>query len=151
MEFTTIVLGHKKSQVILEAKEKYKLFDLDQDDFVIKNNIFRIDEGRNFYDFIGDQGPLKFMSERFKYFLEINNVKGIKFYPICIEETDLKYFFFKTNTCNSFYDKDEDGDRIYGTFKVDITSWDGSDIFYLRDSGATVCTMRVKKYLKMQK
>lgn len=74
MEFTTITLAHKRSEIKLEALVKYELFNSNLDDFVIQNHIFRIDEGKLFYDFISDQGPLRFISENFKNLLEENNV-----------------------------------------------------------------------------
>ncbi len=151
MKFTTIQLTHKRSEIILEAKVKYELFNSNLDDFVIKNNIFRIDEGTKLYDFIGDQGPLKFISENFKNLLEDNNITGLKYYPIIIEGENLKYYYYTTEQNNSIYEKDEDGDRIYGTFQVDIESWNGADIFYLKDSGATVCTLRVKEIIEKAK
>jgi hypothetical protein len=151
MEFTTIRLAHKRSQILLKSKVKYDMFSKGLDEFIVKNNIFSINEGKKFFDYIGDQGPLQFMSEKFKNLIEDNNIKGIQFYPIIINGTDFKYYYYKENQCSSIYDKDEDGDRIYGTFKVDMASWDGSDIFYLKDSGATVCNTRVKEIIEKAK
>lgn len=151
MEFTTIGLAHKRSEILLEAIVKYELFNSNLDEFVIKNNIFRIDAGKIFYDFIGDQGSLKFISETFKNLLEENNITGLKYYPIIIQGENLKYYYYTTEQNNSIYERDADGDRIYGTFQVDLESWNGADIFYLKDSGATVCTLRVKEIIEKAK
>lgn len=151
MEFTTIRVAQKRSQIRLRAEVKYDMFSKELDKFIVINNIFSIDEGKKIFDYIEDQGPLKFMSERFKNLLEENNIKGLQFYPIIIENTDLKYFYYIENQCESIYKKDEDGDRIYGTFQIDLASWDGSDIFHLKDSGATVCTSRVKEIIEKAK
>lgn len=60
MNFTTIMLGHKKKQVRLQSEEIYDPFHVFPNlQNVIKNNVFYIDEGNVFYDFIGDQGPLR--------------------------------------------------------------------------------------------
>jgi hypothetical protein len=151
MEFTTIRVAQKRSQIRIKAKVKYDMFSKELNEFIIKNNIFRVDEGKKFFDYIEDQGPLKFMSEKFKNLIEDNDIKGLQFFPIIIEGTDVKYYYYIENQCNSIYEKDEDGDRIYGTFQVDLDSWDGSDIFYLKDSGATVCTPRVKEIIEKAK
>lgn len=151
MKFTTIRLANKRSQIRLEAKVKYELFSPFQEKFVIENNKFIVDEGNKFFDLIGDQGPLKFVSEKFKTIFEENKIAGITFYPIIIDGVDLSYYFYTLVECNSIYEKDEDGDRIYGTFQVDMSSWDGSEIFYLKDSGATVCSLRVKEIIEKNK
>lgn len=153
MEFTTIMLGQKRSQIKLKSIVKYDMFNIYPDLLFIKeNNNFKADEGKKFFDFIGDQGPLKFMSERLKNLLEDNGITGLKFFPIIIKGIDLKYYgYVKKNIINSIYKKDEDGDRIYGTFQVDMDSWDGSDIFSIKDCGATVCTLRVKEIIEKAK
>ena len=85
MNFTTIMLGHKKKQVRLQSEEIYDPFHVFPNlQNVIKNNVFYIDEGNVFYDFIGDQGPLRFVSDKFKKLLESNGVKGLSFIPIRI-------------------------------------------------------------------
>lgn len=76
VNFTTIVLGNKKRQVRLRAEANYdpfRIFPYLQD--VKNNNAFCVDEGDMFYDFIGDQGPLRFVSEKFKDLLESSGVK----------------------------------------------------------------------------
>ena len=137
MNFTTIMLGHKKKQVRLQSEEIYDPFHVFPNlQNVIKNNVFYIDEGNVFYDFIGDQGPLRFVSDKFKKLLESNG--GSK----------LQYFAFVEAQVDSICEYDSDGDRIYGTFQIDFTSWNGEEIFYLKDSGATVCSLRVKELIE---
>ena len=71
MNFTTIMLGHKKRQVRLQADVSYDPFQIFPDlQHVKDNNLFHIDEGDVFYDFKGDQGPLRFISDNFKDLLE---------------------------------------------------------------------------------
>lgn len=154
MEFFTIQLGQKRSQVILKSKEKYDMFKIYPELIFIKeNNIFSVDDGKIFFDFIGDQGPLEFVSERFKSIIEENNISGLEFFPIIIEDIDLKYFgFVEKKQFNSLCEYDEDGDFIHGTLKVDLSSWDReTDIFSIKDSGATVCTARIKEIIEKAK
>lgn len=149
MKFTTIILGNKKRQVRLQSEVKYDPFHIFpslQD--VISNNNFYIDEGNVFYDFIGDQGPLRFVSDKFKNLLENNGVNGLSFIPIRIRGSKLQYFAFIEAQVDSRCEYDSDGDRIYGTFQIDFTSWNGEEIFYLKDSGATVCSLRVKELIE---
>lgn len=148
MDFTTIMLGHKKRQVRLQADVSYDSFQIFPNLQHIKdNNLFRIDEGDVFYDFIGDQGPLRFISDKFKDLLENNGVKGVSFIPIKIKGSRLQYYALSETQIDSICEYDSDGDRIYGTFQIDFTSWDGEEFFYLKDSGATVCSLRVKELI----
>ena len=95
VNFTTIVLGNKKRQVRLRAEANYdpfRIFPYLQD--VKNNNAFCVEEGDMFYDFIGDQGPLRFISEKFKDLLESSGVKGVSFIPIKIKDSKLQYYAF---------------------------------------------------------
>lgn len=49
---------------------------------------------------------------------------------------------------DSICEHDSDGDHIYGTFQIDFTSWNGEELFYLKDSGAIVCSLRVKELIE---
>lgn len=149
MNFTTIILGNAKRQVRLQSEVNYDPFHIFPYLQNVKdNNVFFIDEGDVFYDFIGDQGPLRFISDKFKNLLESNGVKGLSFIPIKIRESKLQYFALVETQVNSRCEYDSDDDRIYGTFQIDFTSWNGEEIFYLKDSGATVCSLRVKKLIE---
>lgn len=149
MKFTTIMLGNKKRQVRLQKEVVYDPFRIFPNLQSVKdNNIFYVDEGDVFYDFIGDQGPLRFISDKFKSLLENYEVKGLSFIPIRIRNSKLQYYTFTEAQINSICEYDSDGDRIYGTFQVDFTSWNGEEIFYLKDSGATVCSLRIKELIE---
>ena len=132
VNFTTIVLGNKKRQVRLRAEANYdpfRIFPYLQD--VKNNNAFCVDEG-----------------EKFKDLLESSGVKGVSFIPIKIKDSKLQYYAFVETQINSRCDFDSEGDRIYGTFRIDFTSWNGEEFFYLKGSGATVCSLRVKELIE---
>ena len=148
MDFTTILLGHRKRQVRLQAKVSYDPFRIFNFQHIKDNNLFYIDEGDVFYDFIGDQGPLRFISDKFKNLLENNGVKGVSFIPIKINGSNLQYYVLSETEIDSICEYDSDGDRIYGTFQIDFTSWNGEEVFYLKGSGATVCSLRVKELIE---
>lgn len=149
MNFTTIMLGNKKRQVRLQADVSYDPFQIFPDlQHVKDNNLFHIDEGDVFYDFIGDQGPLRFISDNFKDLLENNGVKGVSFIPIKIYGSRLQYYALLETQIDSICEHDSDGDHIYGTFQIDFTSWNGEELFYLKDSGAIVCSLRVKELIE---
>lgn len=83
VNFTTIVLGNKKRQVRLRAEANYdpfRIFPYLQD--VKNNNIFCVDEGDMFYDFIGDQGPLRFISENLKTYWKVAELKEYRLFPL---------------------------------------------------------------------
>ena len=149
MDFTTITLGNRRQQVRLQAEVAYDPFRIFPSLQHIKdNNIFHVDEGEVFYDFIGDQGPLRFVSDKYKKLLESSGVKGVSFIPISIIGSSLKYYALLETQINSICEYDTDGDRIFGTFKIDFTSWNGEELFYLKDSGATVCSLRIKELIE---
>jgi hypothetical protein len=99
------------------------------------------------------QDPWNFaVSERFKKNLEENNITGWNCYPIIIENTDLKYFGFQiTGRAGIISDYDEDGDRVYGSIKVEQETWDGSDIFCIGDTAITVITPKLYELLESSK
>lgn len=147
--FTTIMLGNRRRQVRLQAEAVYNPFRVFPNlEHIKANNLFYIDEGDIFYDFIGDQGPLRFISDKFKSLLETNDVKGLSFIPIRIRDSKLQYYAFTEAQIDSICEYDSDGDRIYGTFQIDFTSWNGEEFFCLKDSGAIVCSLRVKELIE---
>ena len=81
----------------------------------------------------------------------INKVKskccGIKV-PIKIYGSRLQYYALLETQIDSICEHDSDGDHIYGTFQIDFTSWNGEELFYLKDSGAIVCSLRVKELIE---
>ncbi|MEN2402536.1 hypothetical protein GKZ90_0022285 [Flavobacterium sp. MC2016-06] len=150
----TIIRGNKKSAVRIDAKVKYEIFgSFDDPSFLKENNVFKVDEGKVFFDLIGYQDPWNFaISERFKNILEKNNITGWDCYPIIIEDTDLKYFGFQiTGKAGIISEYDEDGDRVYGSIKVDLETWDGSDIFCLGDTAIKVISSKLFELIKSSK
>ena len=149
MEFTTIRLAHKKSEVEIESLEKYDIYE-DIPIIAKKHNKFKVYKGSKYFDLIGLVDPWNIaISERFKNLLEENNITGWKCYPITIQETKLKYYIFEViGKAGLISDLDEDGDRVYGTTEVEIGTWDGSDIFNIGDTATRVCTLKVKKIIE---
>lgn len=144
MEFTTIRLAHKKSAVEIESLVKYDIYS-DIPTILRNNNSFRVFKGSNFYDFIGLVDPWNLaISEKFKNILEKNRITGWKAHPIEIEGVNLNYFILEIIGKAGIIRKyDEDGDRIYGTTEVDVSSWDGSNLFHIGDTGIRVCTINL--------
>lgn len=150
----TLVRGNKKGAVRIEAKVEYESSaSFDDPSFLRENNVFRVDEGKIFFDMIGYQDPWNFaISERFKNILEENNIKGWDCYPIIIEGVELKYYGFQITGKAGIISKfDEDGDRVYGSIKVDFETWDGSDIFSLGDTAIKVISTKLYEILVKSK
>jgi len=150
----TLVRGNKKGAVRIQSKVKYEIFGSFEDpSFLKENNIFRVDEGNKFFDLIGYQDPWNFaISERFKNVLEENNIKGWNCYPIIIENVELKYFGFQIiSRAGLLAEYDEDGDMVYGTIKVDVDTWDGSDIFCIGNTAIMVITSKLYESIKGSK
>jgi len=152
MEFTTIRLAHKKSEVEIESVIKYDIYS-DIPTIYKNNNLFKIHKGSKFYDAIGLVDPWNIaISDRFKNLLEKNEIKGWSCYPIKIEKTDLKYFIFEIiGRAGLICKYDEDGDVEYGTIEVELGTWDGSDIFNLGKGGIRIINSKVKGIIEEAK
>lgn len=152
MEFTTIRLSHKKSEVQIESEKKYDIYT--EDSVIARDfNKFKIYKGSKFFDVIGLVDPWNIaISERFKNLLEDNDINGWKCYPIRIEDYDFKYYIFEViGKAGIIREYDEDGDRIYGTTRVETETWDSSDIFHIGDTGIRVCTLKVRNIIENAK
>ena len=152
MEFTTIRLAHKKSEVEIEALKHY---DIESDISTILNNndVFKVFKGSKFFDVISLVDPWNIaISEKFKNLLEGNSIVGWKGHPIKIEGSNLNYYVLEiVGKAGIIREYDEDGDRIYGTTQVDVPSWDRSDIFHIGTTGIRVCTLHVKEVIEKAK
>ena len=152
MEFTTIRLAHKRSEIEIEAVKKYDIYS-DVLTIATEHNNFKIFKGTKFFDIIGLVDPWNFaISERFKNLLTQYNIKGWKVYPINIEGSEFKYYIIDIiGKAGIIREYDEDGDRIYGTTQVDKETWDSSDLFFIGDTKILVCTLRVKEIIEKAK
>ncbi|MDP4203140.1 MAG: hypothetical protein Q8861_10615 [Bacteroidota bacterium] len=152
--FYTFQLGYRRSAIRIEAKVKYEIFGSFHDpSFIIKNNIFKVDEGRKFFDLIGYQYPWNFaISENCKSLLEQAEITGWTCYPIIIEDSNLRYFGFQVlGKAGPITNVDEDGDPIHGCTEFNINTWDGSDIFCFENTAMIVCASKVKDIIEKAK
>lgn len=152
MEFTTFILARKRSGIEIESLKHYDIY-TDIPTIAKNNNIFKIYKGKKFFDLIPLCDPWNYaISEKFKTLLEENNITGWTYHPIEIENTDLKYYLLEiTGRAGMISQKDEDGDRIYGTIEVENSTWDGSDIFHIGDTKIKVCNNMVKEIIEKAK
>ena len=82
-----------------------------------------------FYDFIGDQGPLRFISENLRTYWKVAELKEYRLFPLKSKIPSCSIMLFVETQINSRCDFDSEGDRIYGTFRIDFTSWNGEEFF----------------------
>lgn len=144
-EFKTLRLAQKRSAVEIESIEKYDIYS--SVPTILKNNtFFKVYKGIFFYDIIGLVDPWNIaISERFKSILEQHGITGCKYHPIVVSETDLKYYVLEiTGRADMICSYDEDGDVKFGSIKVDVPSWDGSDIFLLGKGGIKVVSDKLR-------
>lgn len=82
MEFTTIRLAHKKSDIEIESLKHYDIYS-EVSKIAELHNEFKIYKGKKFYDLIDLVDPWNVsISENFKKVLEMNKLTGWKCYPM---------------------------------------------------------------------
>lgn len=118
---------------------------------MVVNNIFKISKGKIFYDIAGFVNSFEHfaISKRFKQLLVNNNVKGWTCFPIIIKGSDIEYFVFQpTSTAGEILNLREVNNYTEKNRRIDYSSWDGSEIFTLKNSTHIVCTEEVKQLLE---
>ena len=142
---------NRKGAIIIESAVQYRSWDIFKDpSLLIKNNNFKVDKGNKEFDLIEYCDPVNFaISDRLKSVLEDNNITGWSSYPINVDGIEKRYYGLHIiGKGGAVTNRDEDGDvPMFEPVKFNQKNWDGSDIFYLEDTGIKVCTQKVKDIL----
>lgn len=148
-------LSYGRSPVKIEALIEYDtLENISLDSPLIKNNKFKIIKGTKWFDFLPFNNSFDFaVSKNVKDTLEENNIKGISFFPITIENhNEMEYFCFAvTSIAEKILNLEKLNNYKDDYTEFDIKTWNGSDIFNLNETGLIVCTKRVKDILTEKK
>jgi hypothetical protein len=144
----------KRSAVEIETKVPFKTGSyIPLDSEMVINNIFVIGAGKKFFDIAGfvDSFEHFAISKRFKDLLEMNKVKGWACFPIIIKGTSEEYFVFRPTFEAGPILNLEKVNRYEEPLKFDISTWDGSGIFTLKNTTTIICTEEVKKLIENAK
>ncbi len=148
-------ISYGRSPIKIEANIKYDtLKNITKESPLIENNVFKVMSGTKWFDILPFNNSHDFaISEKVKNALETNNINGIWYFPIIIENyPDKLYFCFAiTSIAGEILNlkKINNYEDEYRNF--DIKTWDGSEIFNLEKTGNIVCTKKVKDILTVQK
>lgn len=154
--FLNLQDGNKKGQIRIKPDTAYEWqYVIDENTSLKINNVFLIDEGSKWFDFLRFQDSANFaISKKVKELLEINNLTGWSCFPIIIENaSDKEYFCFQitSNKAGKILNKKELLNYIDEFIKFDNSTWDGSDFFTLQETGIVACLPKVKNVLEKSK
>ena len=115
---------------------------------------FEISKGKKPFDIIQLRydGFNFLISENVKNILDENMVSGWKSHPAAVKGLDKAYYsFHTTGKAGEILNKEEHLHPYPPPIQFDIDTWDGSDIFNLKDTANIICTERVKDLLEHAK
>lgn len=145
----------EKSIKIRPSIEYNTLKIIDSDTPLIKSNVFSIARGVKWYDFIQFSNCFSFaISKKVKQLLESNQVTGWSCFPIVIEGKgrNKEYFVFQTlGKAGPILNLEAVNRYEADHSEFDLSTWDGSDFFNLKDTLISACTLRVKELLESAK
>lgn len=148
-------ISYGRSPVKIEAFIEYDtLENISLNSPLIENNKFKYIKGTKWFDFLPFNNSFDFaVSKNVKDTLEENNITGLSFFPILIENHEDKHYFCfaVTSIAGKILNLEKLNDYEDDYTEFDINTWDGSDIFNLNETGIFVCTKRVKDILTKKK
>lgn len=150
--FFRIGIKRKKDEVLLKSLNAYNHTELKLGVYTPEEPFkMRISEGKKFYDVLGFQDTSNFaVSHKLYYILKSNNVSGIKFYKILIENVDEIYYGLQIiGRCGKIKQPKEVG--FYKGLKFQFDTWDKSDVFCPEETVLFLCNQKLKNLLKQNK
>lgn len=144
----------KKDVIRIQSFVEYNTLALiSKDSPLVQNSKFKINQGNKLYDIIHFNDSQNFaISQKVKDILESNEFVGWDCFPILIEDINEKYFAFQNiSEAGPILNLDAINRLETDRREFDVKSWNGSDIFHLRDTLVNVCTEKVKEVLSKAK
>lgn len=126
---------------------------LDMNTHLATENNFIIQKGTKAFDLLPFDDSSNFaISEKFRNLLIDEQVSGCAFFPIHIRGLALPYYvFIHTSHAGPILNLDALNSYETEHIEFDKTTWDGSDIFYLKDTTVNVCVQRIKQLIEKHK
>lgn len=138
---------HGNSPIRIQALVEYDtLENITTKSPLIKNNIFKVMKGTKWVDFMPFNNSFDFaISERVKIAFEASNITGVFYFPIILQnQPEKKYYCFGiTSFAGKILNLERTNNFEDDHIEFDISTWDGSDVFTLEETGLKVCTKRV--------
>ena len=152
-QFETKV-SYGRNPIKIQSAVKYDtLENIKEDSPLINQNKFTVTSGKQWYDFLPFSDSFFFaISKRVKEIFEANNITGLAYFPILIENTDKEYFgFYITSYAGKILNLDEITSYETDKHEFDHQTWDGSEIFTLQETLLCICKQKVKDLLEKYK
>lgn len=144
--------AYKRTAIKIQSYEKYNTLSLlSSDDTPLKKNpTFYIKEGKKLFDIVQFNDSMNFaISTKFKMLLEKNKFTGWSSFPIKIDAvTEQYYAFMNVSKAGPILNLEALNNYETEFTEFDVSSWDGSDIFHLKDTLLNVCTEKVKMIIE---
>jgi hypothetical protein len=86
-----------------------------------------------------------------KNIIEKNNICGTNFFSIQLENSITVWGILPTSNAGKIVNLERLNNLEDSSIEFELSSWNGSDIFCLKDSLCLVCTSKVKKLLESHK
>jgi hypothetical protein len=144
-------LSYGRSPVKIASLVKYDtLAPLTKESPIVKHNNFTVASGTKWYDIVQFSDSFKFViSRKVKDLLTTNNIKGWDSFPIQIQPVDKEYYgFIVTSMAGNIENLEALNNYEADYAEFDIKTWDGNDIFTLKDTLIIACTQKVKDLLE---
>lgn len=152
--FYTFNSSGKRGVLQIQSEIKYPtLFILGEDTELKKNNRFGVDKGNKKFDLIEFADSCHFaISQKFKDCLDTNQIKGYDTFELVIDDVNEKYYGFQnTIEAGPILNQDDLMEMKTESIEFDLSTWDGSEIFHLKDTLLHICTERVKNIIEENK
>ena len=151
--FYKIDCQYKRGCIHIESDTEYdfrKFFSFQDND--ISKSKFKIARGGKFLDLIPFNTSLHFaVSNKMRNIIIENHINGIDFFPIRINDLADIWGIVPISAAGKIENLERLNNLEDETIEFNISSWDGSDIFYLQDTLCLICTPKVKEILEYNK
>lgn len=117
------------------------------------NNRFSIDKGNKKFDLIEFADSRHFaISQKFKDCLDTNQIIGYDTFELIIDGINEKYYGFQNIVeAGPILNQDDLMEMKTESIEFDLSTWDGSEIFHLKNTLLHICTERVKNIIEENK
>ena len=155
-KFYTIGGSYRRNAIFVDIESDYDEYEafLDANIFKRIEENFKVSKGEKLFDIVQlryDSFNF-FISKRMKKILEENNIRGCDYILKPIDKIEEDYYLFHVNgKAGKITNLDKINNLEASNREFDIATWDGSEVFNLKDSAVIVCTQKVKDLLDLEK
>ena len=145
-KFFRIINTNLKSTISVEPRFEYELFEFLTKEFLIDKDLnLNTSKGKKLPDWIKFQYSFCNYCVSEELYKVLKNFKGIEFTKCYIEKKKISIYIVHVVTeVGEILNKDDLNNYRTNKVEFDLKTWDGSDIFYFKDTRTIACTEKVK-------